>query len=30
MDFSAADAVVDDLEAAAAYVLAPSSSGMTG
>jgi HAD superfamily hydrolase (TIGR01509 family) len=29
-DFSAADAVVDDLEAAAAYVLAPSSSGMTG
>ena len=29
MDFSAADAVVADLEAAAGYVLAPSSSGMT-
>ena len=29
-DFSAADAVVDDLEAAVAYVLASSSSGMTG
>jgi HAD superfamily hydrolase (TIGR01509 family) len=30
MDFSGADAVVDDLEAAAARVLEPSSSGMTG